>query len=132
MAGGKGWAAGHMAELLGAAGVASVKRRCGAGGSSEGGAGGGEGGLGGSGFRAEESSATMRKTMMVLPARISSPLARVDSLMRAPLRKVPLLLSRSRTRQPRASHSKAQWMADMRGSLGKACSALLVRPMRKG
>ena len=34
-------AAGHMAELFGAAGVVSVRRRCGEGGASETGAGGG-------------------------------------------------------------------------------------------
>ena len=46
------------------------------------------------------SSRSMRMTKRVLPARISSPLARVASLTRAPLRNVPLLLLRSRKRQP--------------------------------
>src|SRR5579863_746388 len=89
------------------AGVVSVKRMLWPGAREEA-AGGKEDCFGGDGSGAGESLATIRNTRMVFPQRTSSPFARVASFTRVPLRKVPLLLPRSRTRQPLSSHSKAQ------------------------
>jgi hypothetical protein len=61
-------------------------------------------------------SATTFTAKIVWPLLISSPLASIASWMRAPFRKVPLLLLRSWMRQPCGPHSTAKCTPDMKVS----------------
>jgi hypothetical protein len=74
-------------------------------------------------------SATIFTVKIVWPPLISSPLASIASEMRAPFRKVPLLLLRSWTRQPDGPHSTAKCTPDINVSRGKAnCARPAARP----
>src|SRR5580704_14216703 len=75
-------------------------------------------------------SGAIRTTKIVWPDLISSPLASAASFARAPFRNVPLLLFKSRKRQPFSSHSTAKCAPDISLSWGTANWARSgVRPM---